>query len=211
MIHENPPYTSLTDAQLCAQTAAGDSQAEETLVVRYTRLVRICARYYYLAGGDGEDLIQEGMLGLLSAVRSYDPAQGALFHTFAETCIRNRLLSAVKAAARNKHSPLNHYIPFDPSLFDGQSDHCVFGATQRQSGNPEDMLIDREAVAARLAALRQSLSSLEAQILDLYLDGLSYAAIAAEINKSPKSVDNAVQRIRRKVEQQLLFGGFSES
>ncbi|MCC8122579.1 MAG: sigma-70 family RNA polymerase sigma factor [Oscillospiraceae bacterium] len=211
MQYETMPHASLSDEELCTMSAAGDACAEEALVMRYSRLVRICSRLYYLAGGDGEDLIQEGMLGLLSAIRSYDAAQAATFHTFAETCIKNRLLSAVKAATRNKHSPLNHYLSFDPSLFDGQYDQSVYGANLQPTDNPEDLLIDREELQEQMTALKCRLSGLEARILDLYLIGLSYAEIAVEINKSSKSVDNAVQRIRRKVGRQFSIGGTSES
>ena len=112
---------SLTDEILCLQAASGDRIAEETLVMRYNRLVRICARPYFLAGGDSEDLIQEGMVGLLNAIREYVPQKGTAFRTYAEICIRNRILSAIRAASRDKHTPLNHYVSFETPLFDGSA------------------------------------------------------------------------------------------
>lgn len=196
-------FVSCSDERLCALVAQGDARGEEELVSRYTRLVRICARPLFLAGGDSEDLIQEGMVGLLHAVRSYDPARQAQFRTYAEVCIRSRLLSAVRAAGRDKHSPLNHYVSLEAPLFD-----TVMSA---QGDNPEDLLIDREIRNQRLSALMDQLSGFEAKILRLYLSGLSYGAIALQIGRTEKSVDNAIQRIRRKLARQLTSGDISES
>lgn len=110
------------DEALCTLAASGDRIAEEALVMRYHRLVRICARPYFLAGGDSEDLIQEGMVGLLAAIREYDSGKAASFRTFAEVCIKNRLISVIKAAARDKHIPLNNYVSFETPLFSGNGD-----------------------------------------------------------------------------------------
>jgi len=192
-----------SDQQLCVLVAQGSARAEEELVGRYSRLVRICARPLFLAGGDSEDLIQEGMVGLLHAMRTYDPERQAQFRSYAEVCIRSRLLSAVRAAGRDKHSPLNHYVSLETPLFDT--------AASIQGDNPEDMLIDREIRNERLSALKDQLSGFEAKILRLYLGGLSYGEIARQIGRSAKSVDNAVQRIRRKLARQLTSGDISES
>lgn len=143
-----------TDEALCALAASGDRIAEETLVIRYNRLVRICARPYFLAGGDSEDLIQEGMVGLLSAIREYDPAKEAAFHTYAEVCIKNRLISAIKAAARDKHTPLNNYLSFETPLFDGNTAHYAYGADHQRLENPEDVLIGREQFRERMDVLK---------------------------------------------------------
>lgn len=198
------------DEALCSLAASGDRIAEEALVMRYNRLVRVCARPYFLAGGDSEDLIQEGMVGLLNAIREYDPGKGSSFRTYAETCIRNRILSAIRAAARDKHTPLNHYVSYETPLLDGNTDSYPLSASRQPQQNPEDMLISREERRERLGTLKGQLSGFEAQILDLYLRGLSYVEIASEVDRSPKAVDNAVQRIRRKVAQQLLSGEFSK-
>ena len=192
-----------TDEVLCAQVASGDRIAEEMLAMRYTRLVRVCARPYFLAGGDSEDLIQEGMVGLLSAIREYQQDRGVCFRTFAETCIRNRLLSAIKAATRDKHAPLNNYISFEAPSFDGNTDYATLLPPSGQS-DPEELIISREAYLERTNRLKDRLSGFEAEVLGLYLKGLSYTEIAAYVNRPPKSVDNAVQRIRRKVAQQFL-------
>ena len=209
--HENTsiPLKDLTDEELCRLAASGNRDAEETLVTRYNRLVRTCARPFFLAGGDSEDLTQEGMVGLIKAVREYDAGKAASFRTFAEICIRNRLYSVLRAAARDKHLPLNQSVPLDTPFFDSNS--YTSGSGDLAQGNPETFLIERERTAALLAGVRKQLSEFEAKILGYYLDGLSCREIAETVGKPPKSVDNAVQRIRRKVAQQLLSGEFSES
>ena len=202
---ERAKVSSQTDSDevLCTRAVSGDRVAEESLVMRYNRLVRICARPFFLAGGDSEDLIQEGMLGLLKAIREFDPSRDAAFRTFAETCIRNRVRSAVTAAARGKHAPLNDSISFDCAQWRDRP-----GPAQ---GSPEELVIDREEQSERLDVLKDRLSKFEAAVLRYYLGGLSYQEIAERTRRPLKSVDNAVQRIRRKVAQQLYSGVISES
>lgn len=195
----------LPDEQLCALAAQGSAEAEDELVSRYSRLVRACARPLFLAGGDSEDLIQEGMVGLLHAVRTYDRDRQAQFRTYAEVCIRSRLISAVRAAGRDKHAPLNNYISFETPLFD-----TAAGYPSNQRNNPEDVIIDKEDWKERLSALKDQLSGFEAKILQLYLSGLSYGEIAQHVGRPAKAVDNAVQRIRRKVARQLTSGDISQ-
>ena len=202
------PYPSLTDEALCRLAADGDRAAEETLVLRHNRLVRACARPFFLMGGDSEDLIQEGMVGLINAIREYVPSRETPFVIYAETCVRNRLLSAVRAASRGKHTPLNQSVSFETPLFDGTSDYLPLPASPSQT-DPEALFIIREELQERMRLLRSQLSGFEAKILGLYLKGLSYSEIAAEINRSPKSVDNAVQRVRRKLAQRPNPGDIS--
>ena len=203
------PLDRHSDEALCALAASGNREAEEVLVARYNRLVRTCARPFFLIGGDSEDLTQEGMVGLIKAVREYDAAKEASFRTFAEICIRNRLYSVLRAAARDKHSPLNQSVPLDTPFLDSNS--YTSGTSHLAQRNPEDFLIDREHTAALLAGVRKQLSEFEAEILGYYLDGLSCREIAETVGKPPKSVDNAVQRIRRKVARQLQSGDLSGS
>jgi RNA polymerase sporulation-specific sigma factor len=185
-----------SDEELCRLSASGDRNAEEALVKRYLRMVRVCARPFFLAGGDSEDLIQEATFGLLKAIREFEPGHDAKFRTFAEVCIRNRIRSAVTTAARSKHAPLNDSVPFEsPMLGIGAS--------------PEELYISREEEAERLSQLNQRLSSLERKILLLFLHGLSYREISEQVGRPIKSVDNAIQRIRRKVVGDL--GVISES
>ena len=202
-------YNAMTDDMLCALARQGDPDAEETLVARYTRLVRQLARPYFLAGGDSDDLVQEGMIGLIYGVREYDAEKSASFRTYAETCIRNRLYSAVRAAARDKHTPLNQSVPLEIPFFDSHT--TSFGAPLPSQANPEDLIIGREGVRDILQDVRKQLSEFEAKILGLYLKGLSYREIAAAAERSPKSVDNAVQRIRRKLTLQHHSGAISNS
>ena len=196
-----------SDEALCILAAAGNRLAEETLVTRYNRLVRTCARPFFLAGGDSEDMTQEGMVGLLKAVREYDAGKEASFRTFAEICIRSRLYSVLRASARDKQQPLNQSVSLDNFYFD--SNPLTSGTSNLAQRNPEDFLIDREHTAALLSGVRKQLSEFEAKILGYYLDGLSCREIAKTVGRPLKSVDNAVQRIRRKVAQQLLSGDFS--
>ena len=203
------PLDQCSDETLCQLVAGGSREAEEALVTRYNRLVRTCARPFFLVGGDSEDLTQEGMVGLLKAVREYDASKEASFRTFAEICIRNRLYSVLRAAARDKHMALNRSVPLDTPFFD--PDSYTSGAQQLASRDPEDLLIDRERARSLLSGVRKQLSEFEAKILGYYLDGLSCREIAETVGKPPKSVDNAVQRIRRKVARQLLSGDLSGS
>lgn len=208
MDHLSPIDNTPSDEALCAKAASGDRVAEEVLVMRYNRLVRICARPFFLAGGDSEDLIQEGMLGLLSAIRSFQTEKAASFRTFAEICIKSRLISAVRSASSGKHSPLNSYISFETPSF---ADFSPFIAAGMPQENPEDVLISREELQEYLDTAKGQLSGFEANVLDYYLEGLSYQEIAAQVKRSTKSVDNAVQRIRRKLAQHFSSGEFSNS
>ena len=198
-----------TDEELALLARDGDREAEELLVARYHRLVRTCARPYFLAGGDSEDLTQEGMFGLLKAVREYHAEKEASFRTFAEICIRSRLYSVLRDMARDKHKPLNQSVSLDTPDFDSNS--YTSGTSNLAQRDPEDSIIDRERTAALLSGVRKQLSEFEAKILGYYLDGLSCREIADAVGKPPKSVDNAVQRIRRKVAQHILSGDFSKS
>jgi RNA polymerase sporulation-specific sigma factor len=196
----------LTDEALCSRCAAGEAWAETELVRRYGQLVRAFARPLFLAGGDSEDLIQEGMLGLLTAIRGFDPGRDASFHTYAEICVRSCLLSAIRAAQGGKHAPLNHSISYEPPLFDLTNARLLSSVE-----SPEDVIIGREELKERLDVLIDQLSDFEAEIISPYLKGLSCREIAQQIGHSQKSVDNAIQRIRRKLARQFSSGVSSES
>ena len=200
--------TALTDAVLQAAAVSGDRAAEEALAERYAYLVRVCARPYFLAGGDGEDLTQEGMLGLISAIREFDPGKHTAFKTFAENCIKNRLISAVRAAQRLKHTPLNEGLSLDDVLsIEAQSRSVSFPEVFSRS--PEEQVLARERTDEFYGVFQKCLSKLEADVLRLYLSGFSYREMAARLRKNPKSVDNAVQRIRQKLARQADFGDYS--
>ena len=202
-------YAEMSDTELQALASQGDRTAEEQLAERYMQLVRICARPLFLAGGDSEDLIQEGMFGLLSAIRQYRPDGGASFHTFAETCIRTRLFSAIKTASRLKHIPLNDGVSLEQ--LSEESNPRLSAIPEIFQRMPEDLVLARESKEELYRALSSCLSKLEKKVLDSYLDGLSYQDIAVKLGKDAKSVDNAVQRIRHKLARDPKLGDFSKS
>lgn len=191
------------EEDLCVRAQSGDADAEEQLIERYSRLVRAVARPYFLSGGDFEDLIQEGMLGLLSAVREYTPERGASFRTFAEVCVRRRVYSALRKAAREKNSPLNNSVPLEAPFFDGAAPLGDGAVT------PEELVLGAERTREFMETLAGILSGFEAEVLDFYLQGLSYEEIGRLTGKDAKAVDNAVQRIRRKLSRHLLNSGDS--
>ena len=202
-------YTDLNDTDLQRMGAAGDREAEETLAARYMYLVRACARPLFLAGGDSEDLIQEGTFGLVSAIRQFSPDCDTSFKTFAELCIRKRLYSAIKSASRLKHFPLNDGVSFEQLSEDHRAPLSAVPEVFRRS--PEDLVLARESKEELYTAFSRCLSPFENKVLDLYLDGLSYREIAQRLDKEPKAVDNAVQRIRRKLARNPNLGDISKS
>ncbi len=206
-------YTAMTDEELQSLAASGDAAAEDALIERYTRAVRVHARPLFLAGGDSEDLIQEGMLGLLAAIRGYTPG-GASFKSFAEVCIHNRIIQAVKSASRKKHEPLNNGVSLEYIIL-SEEESGQSAALAAGSGNlarsPEEQVLERESEAEFYSTFSRCLSSLETRVLLYYLDGLSYQEIAERLDKPAKSVDNAVQRIRRKLARQHFPGDISRS
>lgn len=195
-------YTGLSDNELIALARSGSRAAEEQLALRYSRLVKICSRPFFLVGGDGEDLIQEGMLGLLSAIREFDGDMNASFRTYAEICVKRRIYSAIKMASRKKHEPLNEMVSLDDVLSDeSRSGASVPGGAFRRI--PEEQVLAQESADEIIQTYSRCLSKFEAKILELYLTGLSYADIAEQCGRQEKSVDNAVQRIRRKLARTL--------
>ena len=185
-----------SDEMLWKAASAGDADAEEQLIQKYSVLVRICARPYFLAGGDSEDLIQEGMLGLLSAVRHYEPERDIPFRIYAEHCVKSRLYSAIRSASRFKHRPLNDSISIESPQFDERQ---TLSASYLR--DPEELVINHESTVEFQSRFTDTLSKLEKEVLRYYLEGLSYSDIALKTGKTVKSVDNAVQRIRRKLSQ----------
>lgn len=201
-----PDYSSFCDEELRQMAVSGDGEAADELALRYTQLVRAAARPFFLVGGSSEDLLQEGMLGFCYSILHYDASRNISFKTFAEVCIRNRILSAIKSASSMKHSPLNDRISLEAAAEGDSADKSM--DTQP---SPEEQVLARESVTEFFTTFAQTLSPLEQKILHLYLDGLSYQAIADTLSKNVKSVDNAVQRIRRKLNRHLSSGDSSES
>ena len=190
-----------TDEQLIVKRREGGAEAERLLYERYKQTVRSRAHTYFLIGADHEDLVQEGMIGLYRAVCDYDPGKAASFRSFAELCITRRILSAIKRATRKKHSPLNTYISLNQPIFTENEDGSLFDTMQNlRVVDPEEELIGREDYERILRYLGENLSKLEQTVLNLYLNGYSYQQIAVKLNRPPKSIDNALQRIKHKLE-----------
>jgi len=190
----------LADGELCHIAQQGDGGAADLLVRRYFKEVWSAAGRFFLSGGEREDLVQEGLLGLLKAIRTYCPDRQASFRTFARMCIRNKLCSAVKAANRDKHAPLNSYISIGtPSADHGGHPATDFALHPESHLDPESLIIGREEESEFVGIWKEHLSGLEAEILGHYLEGLSYQEIAAITHRSPKTVDNAVRRARTKL------------
>ena len=196
-------YPAFSDLELHAMYLSGDADAGNELVLRYRRLVKICIRPYFLAGGDSEDLLQEGMIGLLSAIREYDPDGGSSFRSFAELCIRRRVISAARSASRQKHAPLNDGLSLE-QLQSGESQQ-VFEIVLVPSA--EELVLDRTSIDDFIAANSRFLSEFEADILMDYLSGSSYTEMAQRAGRSEKSIDNAIQRIRKKLARHISFPG----
>jgi len=191
-------YENYTDEELIVQLHNGNQNIEEYLINKYKSLVRKKAHAMYLMGGETDDLIQEGMIGLFKAVRDYRPDKNASFVTFAVLCIERQIYNAIQISTRQKHKPLNSYV----SLSD-QEEAPVFENTSLWQQNPETIVIDQENALGMEKHIKQVLSSFENQVLELYLKGDGYLKIAETLNKPQKSIDNALQRIRGKVKEYL--------
>ncbi len=191
----------LKDEELIKLYRDGNEDAIDIIFERYKYLVRKKAKAMYIAGGDNDDLIQEGMIGLYKAVRDYNEDRQASFATFAGMCINRHMMSAVTASNRKKNIPLNSYVSFDaPADGDEQSGTRLVEVLKPDNEqNPEYMFIDREHTRLLEDKIVSALSVYEKKVLDMYLEGKDYIEIAKELNKQPKSVDNAIQRIRIKV------------
>ena len=200
-------YHLLSDEELICMIREGREEIRDYLLDRHKNLVRKKARAMYLIGGDNDDLIQEGMIGLYKAIRDYNGEKGASFHTFAELCISRQLYTAVEASQRQKHQPLNTYV----SIYDRSNDDSSANTSINAYGmpdisrNPEDLLIAQEDLADMEARIFERLSKFEKEVLRLYLSGMNYSQIADTLGKSLKATDNALQRIKKKVK--LLMQG----
>jgi RNA polymerase sporulation-specific sigma factor len=192
----------LEDLQLVIKARNGDGQALDALMRRYTGFVRLKASSYFLAGGDSDDLLQEGLIGLYKAVRDFRADKETSFRSFAELCVTRQIITAIKTATRFKHSPLNTYVSFShtPAGQDGDNE-CTLGDALPGPGvdDPSVCVISTEELQSLVFTLGTGLSPLEAQALKLYLEGNSYDQMAVELECDTKTIDNALQRVKRKV------------
>ncbi|MGI6184815.1 MAG: RNA polymerase sporulation sigma factor SigH [Candidatus Fimadaptatus sp.] len=196
------------DEELALLAQSGDDEALEYLLNKYKNFVRSKARSYFLIGADHEDIVQEGMIGLYKAIRDFKPEKLSSFRAFAELCITRQIITAIKTATRQKHIPLNSYVSLNKPIYDEESDRTLLDViTEGRVANPEDMLISQEDVGLIEDRIGQMLSSLEREVLMAYLDGKSYQEIAQELDRHVKSIDNALQRVKRKLEKLLDENG----
>ena len=198
----NKSFASFSDEDLVSLAQHGNDRALDYLLGKYFVYVRSKSLSYYIAGADRDDIIQEGMIGLFKAVRDFSSERGVTFRTFADVCVTRQILTAVKNASRQKHAPLNFYVSLNKSVSDGDDDSTLADILgQAKGSNPEEILLEKEKADTLGLEMTRLLSDFELRVLSLYLQGKSYSDIGAEIEKSPKSVDNALQRIKKKFEK----------
>ncbi len=197
-------YTEMTDEEIVELAQQGEQSAVEYLVDKYRNFVRAKARSYFLIGADKEDIIQEGMIGLFKAIRDYRTDKLTSFRAFAELCITRQIITAIKTATRQKHIPLNSYISLNKPIYDEESDRTLMDIlSTTKITNPEEIIISREEFIFIERKMGEILSSLEWKVLMAYLEGKSYQEIAVELKRHVKSIDNALQRVKRKLEKYL--------
>lgn len=194
----------VTDEDIVEAVQTGHSEALEYLINKYRNFVRAKARSYFLIGADREDIVQEGMIGLFKSIRDFRGDKLASFKAFAELCITRQIITAVKTATRQKHIPLNSYISLDKPIYDEDSDRTLLDVIcGPRVTDPEELLINQEEFSGLEDKMGEILSELEREVLMLYLDGQSYQEIAEQLQRHVKSIDNALQRVKRKLEKYL--------
>ena len=197
-------YQQMNDEQVVELCHQGDSEAEEYLLNKYKNFVRAKARSYFLIGADHEDIVQEGMIGLYKAIRDFKPEKLSSFRAFAELCITRQIITAIKTATRQKHIPLNSYVSLNKPLYDEESDRTLLDVIMEgRISDPEELIINRENLGNIHNKISEVLSGLEQEVLQAYLDGKSYQEIADALGRHVKSIDNALQRVKRKLEKYL--------
>lgn len=197
-------FEQLTDEAIVGQVHLGNADALDFLISKYRLFVKAKARSYFLIGADKEDIIQEGMIGLYKAIRDFKEDKLSSFRAFAELCITRQIITAIKTATRQKHIPLNSYISLDKPIYDEESERTLMDIiTSPISEDPEHLMINREDYSHLEKKMGEVLSELEQQVLIRYLEGQSYNEISEELNRHVKSIDNALQRVKRKLERHI--------
>ena len=201
---ENARFKDMTDEEIAALAQASDGEALEYLLNKYKNFVRSRARSYFLIGADHEDIVQEGMIGLYKAIRDYREDRLSSFRAFAELCITRQIISAIKTATRQKHIPLNSYVSLNRPVYADDSERTLLDViSESVTTNPEELLISQESLSDIEACIGEVLSPFEKEVLALYLDGHSYQEISRKLDRHTKSVDNALQRVKRKIQNYL--------
>jgi RNA polymerase sigma-H factor len=197
-------YDDMLDEEIVLFAKNGDIRAQEYLINKYKNFVRAKARSYFLIGADKDDIVQEGMIGLYKAIRDFRPDKLSSFRAFAELCITRQIITAIKTATRQKHIPLNSYVSLNKPIYDEESDRTLLDILSgARVSDPEELVISREELLTIESKIGEVLSSLEWEVLKSYLDGRSYQEIACDLDRHAKSIDNALQRVKRKLEKYL--------
>jgi RNA polymerase sporulation-specific sigma factor len=197
-------YATMDDEEVLTYVHSGCKRGMEHLIEKYKPLVRAKARSYFLVGADREDIVQEGMIGLFKAVRDYKDDRSIPFKVFAEMCITRQIITAVKTATRQKHIPLNSYVSLNRKVFDEESEKFLIEVIQEVSiANPEELFINKEQFTVIESRVMELLSPFEKEVLAKYLAGVTYQDIAKQLNKPVKSIDNALQRLKKKIEKSV--------
>lgn len=197
-------YDSMLDEEVVLLARNGDVDAEEYLINKYRNFVKAKAKTYFLIGGDKDDIFQEGMIGLYKAIRDFKPDKLSSFRAFAELCITRQIITAIKTATRQKHIPLNSYISLNKPIYDEESDRTLMDIISAiHISDPEEVIISNEERSKIKNRMSEVLSDLEMEVLKCYLEGKSYQEIACDLERHAKSIDNALQRVKRKLEKFL--------
>jgi len=199
-------FDSMMDEELVLSARDGDKEALEFIINKYKNFVRAKARSYFLIGADREDIVQEGMIGLYKSIRDFKNDKLSSFRAFAELCITRQIITAIKTATRQKHIPLNSYVSLNKPIYDEESDRTLLDVlTANKITDPEELIISREELCSIESKIGEILSDLELEVLMSYLQGKSYQEIAVDLDRHVKSIDNALQRVKRKLEKFLEF------
>ncbi len=197
-------FEGCVDEEIVMEAKAGNSRAQEYIIGKYENFVKAKAKSYFLIGADKEDIYQEGMIGLYKAIRDFKPDKLSSFKAFAELCVTRQIITAIKTATRQKHIPLNTYVSLNKPIYDEESDRTLLDIlSEAKVANPEELIISREELKHIQNEIGEVLSDLEMKVLMSYLDGKSYQEIACDLDRHAKSIDNALQRVKRKLEKCL--------
>lgn len=196
-------FSGLTDEEIVLLAQHDSKEALVYLLESYKSLVRIKARSYFLIGADHEDIVQEGMIGLYKAIRDYRADRQASFRAFADLCVKRQIITAIKTATRQKHMPLNSYVSLNKPIYDDEGDRTLLDLIEGKLTNPEELYINQEEMASIQFMIDKVLSGLERQVLSAFLDGKSYQEIAELLGRHIKAIDNALQRIKKKMLRHL--------
>lgn len=197
-------FKDKSDEEIVAQAKSGNNRAQEYLISKYENFVKAKAKSYFLIGADKEDIYQEGMIGLYKAIRDFNPEKSTSFKAFAEICVIRQIITAIKTATRQKHIPLNNYISLNKPIYEEESERTLLDVLAGlKITDPEELMISKEQINYIQGKISKVLSGLELEVLTSYLDGKSYQEIASDLERHSKSIDNALQRVKRKLEKCL--------